>query len=85
MTKKYFYGAVLLASMFSFSCKQNDQVVDQNVTPGPVIAAPSTNELYTYYASPTDPTNAQTLDAMWASAEKLTVTAVVPNPPTSST
>lgn len=80
MRKKYFYGAALLASMFFFSCKQNDQIVDQNVTPGPVIPAPSTNELYTYYASPADPTNAQTLDAMWANAEKLTVSAVVPNP-----
>lgn len=80
MKKKYFYGAVVLASMLSFSCKQTDQIVDTNVTAGPIIAAPSVNELYTYYGAPTDPTNAQVLDPMWANAEKLSVVAVVPNP-----
>ncbi len=80
MKKKYFYGAVILASMLSFSCKQTDQIVDTNVTPGPEIAAPSVNELFTYYGAPSDPTNAQVLDAMWAKAEVLTVTATVPNP-----
>jgi hypothetical protein len=78
--RKFVYGAAILASFISFSCKQNDQIVDKNVTPDPVIPTPSVNELFTYYGSPTDGTNPQTLDAMWANAEKLNVTATVPNP-----
>ncbi len=77
---KFLFGALVMASVLSFSCKQNDQIVDQNVTPAPEVPAPSTNELFTYFGAPSDPTNAQSLDAMWAKAEKLTVSATVPNP-----
>jgi hypothetical protein len=80
VTRKFIYGAAVMAAIFSFGCKQTDQIVDQNVTPDPIIPTPSVNELFTYYGSPTDPTNAQSLDAMWAKAEVLSITATVPNP-----